>query len=333
MSLLFIDGFDAGDFAQKWSNFFSGGAATSTNTPYGSGSSVRTSGTGGQVNKLSKVITPSAKFFVGFNYNTDFLGTHFFISSADGGAVQHIVLSTSGSGAIQIQRGATVVASSAGSVIATNVWNYIEVSGTVSDTTGTVEVRVNSAVVATFTGDTRNGGTSTNIDLVGIGSNNLTGTSYFDNFYVCNDAGVAPYNTYLGDIRINTLVPNGAGSSTGFTPSTGANYTTVDELPFSATDYVTASASGTRDLYTMSDLSGSYNVLAVQNNVIVKKTDAGGTALKPAIKSGATIYYGTSQTITPSDATVMDLRTADPATAAAWTITGVNALEAGMEIA
>ena len=331
MALLFIDGFDAGDSAQKWSTYVSGQIAADTITPYGTGRSVRLNSTGTGY-KLSKVLTASAKIFVGFNYRADYLNTYIFGGSADGGTVQHVVISTASNGALNIQRGATIVATSAAAIIATNTWNYIEISATISDTVGAVEVKVNGASVVTFSGDTRNAGTSTNFDLVGLCSNSLTGWSYFDNLYICNDSGSAPYNTYLGDIRINTLVPNGAGSDTGFTPSTGANYQTVDEVPFSTADYNSASASGTRDLYTMGDLSGSYSVLAVQNNVIVKKTDAGGTALKSAIKSGGTIYYGTSQTITPSDATVMDLRTADPATATAWTITGVNNIEAGMEI-
>ena len=83
----------------------------------------------------------------------------------------------------------------------------------------------------------------------------------------------------------------------------------------------------------MGDISGSYSVLAVQNNVIAKKTDAGGTGLKPVIRSAGTDYYGTNAVLTATDKTITDIRTTDPATSAAWTISGVNAIEAGMEIA
>jgi hypothetical protein len=316
MALLFIDGFDAGDFAQKWSTYISNNVSSSTVVPYGVGRSIRLESTSNSY-KISKVITPSAKVFMGFSHRATFLGTYLVGFSADGGTVQHVVISTASNGAINIQRASTIVATSAGAILSTNMWNYIEVSATISDTVGAVDVRVNGTSVVSFSGDTRNAGTSTNIDQVGLCNNHLTEWNYIDNLYICNDSGGAPYNTYLGDIRINTLVPSAAGSDSAFTPSSGANYTTVDELPYSTADYVSASTSGTRDLYAMGDLTGSYTVLAVQNNVIVKKTDAGGTALKSALKSGATIYYGAPQTITPSDATVMDLRTADPATATA----------------
>jgi hypothetical protein len=108
----------------------------------------------------------------------------------------------------------------------------------------------------------------------------------------------------------------------------------VDELPYSATDYVTSGTTGNRDTYTLTDLPATVGtIFAVQNNVIAKKTDATNIALKPAVRSGGTVYYGTATNLSTSDATLMDLRTADPATAVSWTATNVNALEAGFEVA
>jgi hypothetical protein len=194
-------------------------------------------------------------------------------------------------------------------------------------------VRINGVEVINFTGDTRNGGTSTNIDMVTVARPASGGNSRFDDFYICDTVGSAPHNTFLGELRINTLVPIAAGSDTGFTPSTGANYTTVDELPYSATDYVSAITPGTRDLYTMSDVAGSYTVLGVQNNVIAKKTDAGAISIKPAIKSGGTIYYGSPTVLQTADKTITDPRAVNPATSSAWSVGSVNSLESGMEIA
>ena len=131
---------------------------------------------------------------------------------------------------------------------------------------------------------------------------------------------------------MQTLIPNGAGASTQFTPSSGANYTTVDELPYSATDYVQSNTSGNRDTYTFSDLSNVGTIYGVQNNFIAKKTDAGSLSLKSAVKSGASVYYGSSAVLATNDATVSDTRSQDPNTSAAWTQSGVNALEAGFEV-
>jgi hypothetical protein len=137
----------------------------------------------------------------------------------------------------------------------------------------------------------------------------------------------------LGDVRVYSLSPTGAGSSTQFTPSSGANYTTVDELPYSATDYVTSGTSGNRDTYAVADIPATAGtVFAVQSNVIAKKTDAAPISLKSALRSGASVYYGSPVSLGASDGAVTDLYTADPATSTSWTISGVNALEAGFEV-
>jgi hypothetical protein len=327
VALLFVDGFDAGDFATKWSLI--NGGSTVAGGPYATGRYLYLNG-GGQT--VSKIIPASAQIFVGFSLNVDpsFSGS-FLTFSADNGTVPHISVSYN-STQLFIHRNGTVL-STVANLSPTSSWYYIEVTTTIHDTTGICKVKVNGIELINFTGDTRNGGTSTNIDMITLARPASGGNSRFDDLYICDTTGSAPHNTFLGEVRINTLVPTAAGSDTGFTPSTGANYTTVDELPYSATDYVTATASGTRDLYAMSDVSGSYTVMGVQNNVIAKKVDAGGTAIKPAIKSGGTIYYGTSTALQTGDKTITDTRGVDPATSTAWTLAGVNNLESGMEIA
>lgn len=333
MALLFMDGFDAGDVATKWS--VGTGAVSSTNTRFAVGRSVQVPYGSFAPKKIFS--TQIAQLFVGFSFaasNTASTAPFFHIWG-DAGATLHLTISWDGGTSIQIKKGSwngTVIASG---LCPQQAWQYVEISTTISSTIGTCEVRVNGVTVVTYSGNTKNGGTNNSVDAISGGNVFSPGANYnyYDDLYVADATGSAPYNTFLGDLRINTLTPTATGSSTGFTSSAGANYTAVDELPYSATDYVSATASGTRDLYAMGDISGNYTVLGVQNNVIAKKTDAGGTAIKSAIKSGASIYYGPTVVATPSDTTVSDLRTTDPATSAAWTITGVNNLEAGMEIA
>ena len=283
MALLFVDGFDAGDYAVKWSVI--NGGTTSTPGRYGTGRYMYLPG-GGQT--ISKLFTASSQVFIGFALNLDLNFNGNFLSlSGDNGTVSHLGVAFS-STQISINRNGVTLATAA-TVSPINGWSYIEVMATINDVTGTCKVRVDGVELINFTGDTRNGGTNQTIDMVTLVRPPSGGNSRFDDFYLCDGTGSAPYNAFLGDIRINTIVPTGAGSDTGFTPSTGANYTTVDELPYSATDFVTGTTTGTRDLYTMGDLSGSYTVLAVQNNLIAKKTDAGTTSIKTAIKSVGTI--------------------------------------------
>jgi hypothetical protein len=325
MALLFIDGFDAGDITAKWS-VPAGTWSYTSSTRFGTGGAASSNG-GGQT---LRSITPSAQIFLGFAARvTNFTSRTLFTLRGDSGATSHISLTINTDGSLTLSRGGGTTLSSPGTVNI-NVWHHYEISATVADAGGNVVVKVDGTTVINFTGDTKSGGTSTNIDTVVIGQDN---SIIYDDLYICDNTGSAPYNTFLGDVRVNTVTPSAAGASTNFTPSSGANYTTVDELPYSATDYVTATAAGTRDTYTMSDLSGSYTILAVQNNVVAKKADAGGTAIKPALVSGGTVYYGANRTLTVNDGTASDLRIVDPATSAAWTLAGVNSLEAGMEIA
>jgi hypothetical protein len=107
----------------------------------------------------------------------------------------------------------------------------------------------------------------------------------------------------------------------------------VDEQPYSATDYVTGST-GQRDTYAMGDLPASPGtIFAAQTVAIAKKTDAGALSLKTAVRSGGTLYTGTATALGTADGTVRTVRTTDPATGAAWTASGVNAAEAGAEVA
>ena len=153
-----------------------------------------------------------------------------------------------------------------------------------------------------FNGNTKNGGTNTTIDQLSIG-------------LIANGSGV-----YIDDLYM--------------TPDSGANFSRVNEITYSASNYVSGATPAYRDTYTMADLPANVaTVYAVQNNVIAKRTSTGAIAVKPAIKSGASVYYGTPSSVTTNDITYTDLRTTDPATSTAWAVSGVNNLESGLEIA
>jgi hypothetical protein len=325
MALLFMDGFDLGDFTAKgWT-----GGGTSASTRFGVGRSLANPG--------MIRFTASSQVFVGYavqmgGYSSNFNGYRFALHT-DNGTTTHLRLYFNPT--VQLYRNdGTLLASGTMPANANpiNSWIYVEVSATIADAGGTCEVRVNGVTVINFTGDTRSGGTSTNIDSISQAQYDIG--SVWDDLYVCNSIGSAPHNTFLGEIRIHSLSPNAAGSSTQWTPDTGTNFSRVNEVPYSAANYVQSGTSGQRDTYLIADLPASAgSVLAVQNNVIAKKTDVAPISIKPAIKSGASVYYGTTTALTVGDTTTMDLRVIDPNTSSAWTPSGVNALEGGFEVA
>ena len=331
MALLFMDGFDAGDMALKgWSPTAQCVTGTSPATRFGTGR------WGGVANGFSAISVPaSAQIFAGFSMANTYYDSSvrsFIYILTDNKATTQLSLGMTNTGLVLYRGwvGATVIGQYNFN-LSQNVFYNIEISATIDPTAGNVVVRLNGVNVINFTGNTKAGGTSTNIDGFGLGANGGI-TAPFDDLYICNSTGSAPNNTFLGDVRVQTLVPNSAGSSTQFTPSTGANYTTVDELPYSASDYVQDSVSGHRDTYNMTDLASIGTIYGVQNNVIAKKTDAAAISLKPALKSGASVYYGATVPLATNDMTLVDTRAVDPSTSAPWTLTNLNALEAGFEV-
>lgn len=331
MTLLWFDGLESKETSLYTITSFSSFAA-STDTRFSYGSSMqRNAGTPG----MKLALTASSQMFAGGAWKSDqnLTAISFW---GDSGATQHILINlTQSTHTISIARGGTTLATSAAGVWQDNVWFYIEASCTVADSGGTVEVRINgnSTPVVSFTGDTKNAGTSTNIDAVQweIGANGTT--SKVDDIYACNSSGSSPSNTFLGDVRVASLFPTGAGSSTGLTASTGSNWQTVDESPAVSTDYSGSPTSGARDTYATDDLpSGASTVYGARLCTFMHKSDAGAKSMKPAIKVGANVYYGATQALPTTMGRFDDTFLMSPATSSAWTVSEINGAEIGAEV-
>jgi hypothetical protein len=330
MALLFMDGFDAIDVSQKWSTVV-GTWGSDAATRFSTGRAIRV----GSPGVITRFFAASNEIYVGVGINaiaSDGSATLVKLLG-DSAATLHLNLRLSSLTQVTLYTGSTLLGTyTHGSQIA-GLWNYFEIGGTIATSGGVATVKMNGTTIISYTGNTKGGGTATAFDAVGLSGNSYSGTS-FDDLYVCDGTGSAPHNIFLGDTRVVTMSPNGAGASTQLTPDSGSNYARVNELPYSAANNVSGTTPGQRDTYSLSDLpAGVANIFAVQNNVIAKKTSTGAIAVKPAVKSGANVYYGSASSVGTTDATISDLRIIDPNTSAAWTVSGVNALESGLEIA
>jgi hypothetical protein len=324
-----MDGFDASDTSIKWQS--SSGTPT-TVTRFGTGRSILF----GQYTGITYGIQPAiSTMFISKAmalYAPSGAELSFLYIYGDNAATLHLALSFTATGVV-LRRGAggTVLATCSFS-FAHQIYHSVEIMATIADAGGICKVKINGVLMIDYSGDTKNGGTNTTIDSISYYMGN-NGGMYLDDFVLYDATGSAPYNDFLGDVRIQTSSPSAAGNSTQFTPSSGANYTTVDELPYSAADYVSAVPSGTKDTYAMTDLSGTPSyIYATQTNLVAKKTDAGPVSLRPIVRSGGVDYAGTSIALLASDRTLTHIRTTDPNTATTWTTSGVNNLQAGMEI-
>lgn len=355
-----MDGFDAEDTMAKWvfTTTFTSGAGLApvftSSTRFGTGFAVtNTSITppSTSVIRITKSFTASSQIFVGAAIKSPIqasqtFSTPFHVLLGDTATTAHLYLVNTTAGAIRLYRGdgttvsfvttftpgGTLLATSAAGVMDAN-WHYVEMSATLNATTGTVVVKVDGTQVISFTGNTKNGGTSTNIDAV-IYQDMAWGATTIDDLYICNSAGSAPTNTFLGDCRVQTCMPNGAGTSTQFTPTgSGTNYLNVNDVPDSTSTFNSDSTPGHRDTYAMANLaSGTGTVFAVQQVMSALKTGAGSASLKAAQLSGATVSYGATRSLGTAAAAYADVFETNPATSATWTVADVNGLEAGAEV-
>jgi hypothetical protein len=115
---------------------------------------------------------------------------------SDTNTVTHIALRLQqnpgpSTGQFLIYRGTSSLATSPTSTVTTGTWYLIELRVKLHDTLGTAELFVDGVSKATFSGDTKNGGTKTVFDAVQlIGA---TGGAYLaDDIYIRNDATLGP---------------------------------------------------------------------------------------------------------------------------------------------
>lgn len=250
------------------------------------------------------------------------------ILTAGLGSILSIYINTGGK--IALGSGQTGTA-----VLTANAWNYVEVHVKVNGASGQVSTQVNgSADIPTTTvnlGTTNIGA----VELYADSNINFGGWNVFDDLYFLDTSGPSPRNTFLGDIRVETLFPDADGSDNDWTPNTGSNhFSRVDDNPpDDDASYVTSATVGDRDTYkygSLSTLSGT--VFGVQTNLYARKDDATARTLAPVIRQGGTNYDGTATGgLSTSYVFYSEIFEQDP-TGTDWTIATVNADEYGVKV-
>jgi hypothetical protein len=344
MTLLFIDGFDHyTNILQKYdTNPGSGGTLNSAYARTGTGGFQSTS-SGGVCQKYLSSSTEHATLIAGIalRRTATLNGSGRLLQFlSDTGSTIHATLNADSTGKLRVTRGdynATLLGSEAGNTLSViNVWHYVEVKILLSDTVGTVEVRVdgNTTPVINLTGqDTKNAGTKTVFDSIGIGSEGSFGNVNSDDFYVCNGAG-SVNNDFLGDIKIDTLLPNNNGFSSALVGSDGNstdNYLLVDEVPPNTTDYVSSATIDQKDTYAFSNTTVAGTVMGVQINSFAQKNDA-GTRQMAHVTRRSIDYDSADMTVGQGFGYYRTLQETDPNTSAAWTTSGVDGAEFGVKV-
>lgn len=149
--------------------------------------------------------------------------------------------------------------------------------------------------------------------------------------------------TFSNSANNFVMSPTGAGATTQFTPSTGANWQNVDEI--SGADDVDAtynsdSVAGHIDLFTKTALSGPAapdQIYSVTIDITARRTSTGGTnpTMRGVVRIGGVNYFTAAITLTNDTSyhvVTFAAWTLSPATGVAWTIAELDAAQFGYEL-
>jgi len=237
---------------------------------------------------------------------------------------------------IRAYRGGTLLGTSSGANLSTATWYYMEFKCKIDNSTGTVDIRVDGANVLSLSSqDTQNGSVSSTSKWSLTSSGATPRWFWYDDWYILDNTG-SDNNDFIGDHRVDLLLPNAAGDSTDWTPDSGSNYDRVnDNPPDEDSSYVESGTSTDRDLYNFQSTPGLSAVKGLQLNIMARETDAEIFSVKPVVKSSTTTDVGTAIPggMGSDYATVAVIVEQNPHTSAAWTDSELNSAQFGIEVA
>lgn len=335
MALRFIDSFDhyaTADILEKWTVIISVPTIASASGRNGTGALVCSRRGHGVTVTLGNQQT----WIVGAAIYSDIHTARSLISLYDSTTNQaNVYLNVDGT--LSLRRGTAVLGTTSFALSETQ-WYFLELKVYIHDTAGTIEVRINEdSKLALSSVDTKASANAfANVVYLG-GVESVTGTNdlFWDDLYICDGAGTEN-NDFLGDVRVVSHLPNGAGNYAQWTPSAGANYENVDDNPpDDDTTYNSSAIAAQKDSFGMSNLPGGLTgtVLGIQTLLNCRKDDAGTRTIRPFWRISSTDYNGTGVNIGDSyKYAIREVSEQNPATAAAWTTGEIDALEAGYEL-
>jgi hypothetical protein len=263
------------------------------------------------------------------------------------GTLRQLEIRPKNTGQLTLLRSATTVSTSDPLFHPNQGWMYLEFKLVIaSGTGGSIEMKRDGVVVWAETGLNTHNDTAVEWSGVEFGPTNIAFSSYIDDIYVCDSLGTVN-NDYLGDVSVQHIIPDGDGTTNTFTASGGGTQAShVDEatamlVPIDETDYLTGDASAEKSLFTYAALATSpglgdlTNLIGVQVNTYRRSTAELPLDLDIVARSGTTEGTVSDRV---RNAETLDMFSSiaifelNPDTAAAWTVTNLNAAEFGVEI-
>ena len=263
------------------------------------------------------------------------------------GTTSQVGLHVNNDGSISVYRGATtastLIGTSAAGLISLSANNaaadYKMVEMEVvfaTGATGSVKVKVGDIEVLNVTNVQTSNTGNAYCNRVNLLTTSQSGQqNRWDDFYLNDDTGSAPHNTFYGEaFVVERIIPNADGATTQWSRNTGANnYAAVDDTGNDDTDYVFESTVNDIDTYGTSNLTNtSGTVVGVEHHIVAKKDDVATREIAGVLRVNGTNYVGTTRAMTGTYALTSQRRTVSPDTGTGWTISEVNALELGVKV-
>lgn len=231
------------------------------------------------------------------------------------------------SGELEVYIYTTLIGTTSGAAISDFDWTYIEVKLYIHPIAGSIEIRANEGIVFTASGidtDPQNTGTIGRIQFY------TDKVSMIDDIYICDgyDDGTGQ-DDFLGSCRVVGLVPNGDQPANQWDPSTpGSHYLQLNEQPADGdAGYIQTDVSGSIDMFDLSALNPSLEVIGLQVTAMTKSLAAHGWDLYFRVDSNGTVEdidsgdkYSAHQDYHANSG----VSPVDPDTGVAWTPVGIN---------
>lgn len=277
-------------------------------------------------------LTTDATMIVGLAANFVSYGGLRLLSLYDG-VTEGVNLRLKADGEFEVYRSGTLLGTTVGAAIGTSTWAYIEFKVLTHNSAGSFELRINGASVLSGSGiDTQQGANAYHNAVRFLPVNNSS--TLFDDLYIADGSG-STNNDFFGSQRVIAIRPTAEGTNIDWTPSAGSdNSAMVDEdtVDGDTTYNETAGASDT-DLFAYGDISAMTDIKGIQISTDCRETDGTPFSLHSVVESGGTQDDGPAEPIgSTTYVTKTRIVEQDPATAAQWTIGGINAAQFGVKI-
>jgi hypothetical protein len=153
---------------------------------------------------------------------------------------------------------------------------------------------------------------------------------------VMHDSTGGEWNSRMGDIRIESVLPTANGTYTDWTLTGSSQHEAMADVlgaPDNTTSYVTDSVSGHKSTNTFKSIAQSpVAIFGVSVKTRALKSDSGTVNFKATCLSGGTSSDGVSQAPTTSYTWFNEFYTTDPNTSAQWTKTNLTNAEFGVKV-